>query len=90
MFQKVSQCSPCFTLGFPYLEVSLGSECLPAHRALEGPVARVRAHVNLESRSGREILFADLTQVLVRANAAARGAAAVLVGQTCKIPSSPI
>ena len=83
----------------PYLEVSLGSECLSAHGTLEGPVARVRAHVDLESRAGREILFADLTQVLVRAltqvpvraNAAARGAAAaVLVRQTCKIPSDPI
>jgi len=82
-------------LASPYLEVSLGSECLSAHGALEGPVARVRAHVDLESRAGREILFADLAQVLVRAltqvpvraNAAA---ATVLVRQTCKIPSDPI
>ena len=47
-----------------YLEIALGGEGLLADGALEGFVAGVRSHVDLERRGRGEILIANLAQVL--------------------------
>jgi hypothetical protein len=75
----------------PYLQIALSGEGLSADGALEGPVARVRAHVDLQRRPGGKVLFAHVAQVLV-AGHAPQGAPAVaecLVRKTCKTPRDP-
>lgn len=49
-----------------YLEIALGGEGLLADGALEGLVAGVCSHVDLERRGRGEILIANLAQVLAR------------------------
>ena len=47
----------------PHLQVALGGKRLAAHGALEGPVARVRPHVDLQRGAGAEVLGAHAAHV---------------------------
>jgi hypothetical protein len=47
-----------------YLKVSFGGEGLLTHGASERLIARVRTHVYLQGRAGREVLIAYVAQVL--------------------------
>jgi len=61
----VSKAGKVISPASKYLEIPLGGEGLLAHIALEGLVARVGAHVDLESGTRAEVPAADVAEVLV-------------------------